>query len=196
MILNCWAFVSMKSFILTKLYHSVWVMHVTSLKNSVLPFIGFSKTSFLSNIVYIFLMIFNIPINSEKKTLLPTTTLTWVWKLTRWVCLPEDKLIKLRQTISAFKGKRTATLRELHSLIGLLNFACACDVVPPGRTFPRRIIDITRGIQKPHHHRNLDKNARADLATFLLNILMAEPFSHQDWHSLQKPYTYSSMLVM
>lgn len=194
MILNCWAFVSMKSFILTKLYHSVWVMHVTSLKNSVLPFIEFSKTSFLSNIVYIFLMIFNIPINSEKNSVtyyyinmgLEIDSLSLSsWRQTNQV-----------ETNSAFKGKRTATLRELQSLVGLLNFACACDVVLPGRTFPRRIIDITRGIQKPHHHRNLDKNARADLAAFLLNILMAEPFSHQDWHSLQKPYTYSSMLVM
>lgn len=82
--------------------------------------------------------------------------------------LPEDKLIKLRQTISAFKGKRTATLRELQSLIGLLNFACA--VVPPGRTFLRRIIDLTKSIQKPHHHRNLDKDARADLAAWSLFI--------------------------
>lgn len=113
----------------------------------------------------------NLPIKSEK-TVLPTTTLTFMGleidSLKFEIRLPEDKLIKLRQTISAFKGKRTATLRELQSLIGLLNFACA--VVPPGRTFLRRIIDLTRGIQKPHHHRNLDKDARADLAAWSLFI--------------------------
>lgn len=43
-------------------------------------------------------------------------------------------------------------------------------VVPLGRPFLRRIIDLTRGIQKPHHHRNLDKNARSDLERWSIFI--------------------------
>ena len=116
----------------------------------------------------------NLPVKAEK-TVLPTTTLTFMGleldSLKFEIRLPEDKLQNLRETIEQFTRKRTATLRELQSLIGLLNFACT--VVPPGRAFLRRIIDLTKGIQKPHHYRNLDKEARADLkawAIFLQNF--------------------------
>jgi hypothetical protein len=111
----------------------------------------------------------NLPIKKEK-TVLPTTTLTFLGlelDTVRFeVRLPEDKLISLRNRINHFKKKRTATLLELQSLIGLLNFACA--VVPPGRAFLRRIIDLTMGLKKPFHHRNLNKEARADLQAWSL----------------------------
>lgn len=57
---------------------------------------------------------------------------------------------------------------ELQSLIGLLNFASA--VVSPGRAFLRRIIDLTKDIQKPYHKRRLTKSAKADLTTWSLFI--------------------------
>lgn len=75
--------------------------------------------------------------------------------------LPEDKLLRLQEVNNVFKRKCTAILRELHSLICLLNFACL--VIPPGRTFLRRIIDLMKGIKKPYHHRRLNSEARADL---------------------------------
>jgi hypothetical protein len=113
----------------------------------------------------------NIPIK-EEKTVLPTTVLTFLGlefdTLNCEIRLPEDKLASLREILSRFMRKRTATLHELQSLIGLLNFACS--VVPPGRTFLRRIIDLTRGIQKPHHHRNLNKESRADLKAWSMFI--------------------------
>ena len=49
-------------------------------------------------------------------------------------CLPEDKLLKCKQLIAEFIKKK-ATLRELQSLTGVLNFACS--VVVPGRCFLR-----------------------------------------------------------
>lgn len=106
----------------------------------------------------------NLPIK-EEKTVSPTTVLTFLGiEIDTVKCevrLPEDKLTSFKEILSRFMCKRTATLQELQSLIGLLNFACA--VVPPGRTFLRRIINLTRGIQKPHHHRHLDKESRGDL---------------------------------
>ena len=48
-------------------------------------------------------------------------------------------------------GKSKFTLRDLQSLVGLLNFATA--VVLPGRAFLRRLFDLTRGIQEPHHRK-------------------------------------------
>ena len=38
--------------------------------------------------------------------------------------LPADKVVKARATIGNMKGRQKVTLRELQSLIGLLNFAC------------------------------------------------------------------------
>ena len=64
-----------------------------------------------------------------------------------------------------FYRRRTVTLKELQSLIGLVNFTCI--VVAPGRAFLRRLIDLTKGIQKPHHHIRLSKGAKLDILLWL-----------------------------
>ena len=64
--------------------------------------------------------------------------------------LPPDKLNRLSIELDAWHIKKSATLQELQSLIGTLNFACK--VIPPGRAFLQRIINLTRGVPKPHHH--------------------------------------------
>ena len=64
--------------------------------------------------------------------------------------------------------RRKVTLRELQSWIGLLSFACC--VVQPDRTFLRRLIDRTKGIQQPHFHIRLNKDSRLDIAAWLLFI--------------------------
>ena len=57
--------------------------------------------------------------------------------------------------------KKSATLQELQSLIGTLNFACK--VIPPGRAFLQRIINLARGVSKPHHHIRLTNGFREDV---------------------------------
>ncbi len=47
--------------------------------------------------------------------------------------LPEDKVVKIRQLLGSFEKRRKISLKELQSLIGLLNFATS--VVVPGRAF-------------------------------------------------------------
>ena len=64
--------------------------------------------------------------------------------------LPQDKLAKGRALLEEFLTKEKVTLRDLQSLIGVLNFACT--VVIPGRAFLRRLIDMTMGVHKPYHH--------------------------------------------
>ena len=61
--------------------------------------------------------------------------------------------------------RKSVTLEELQSLIGLLNFACC--VVVPGRAFLRRLIDLTRGVRKPTHHVRLTKESKYDLQVWL-----------------------------
>ena len=43
-----------------------------------------------------------------------------------------------------FYKRRTVELKELQSLIALLNFTC--QVIVPGRAFLRRLIDLTKGV--------------------------------------------------
>ena len=104
------------------------------------------------------------------------------------VRLPSDKLVELKTKIQFFQSKRTATLHQLQSLIGSLNFACA--VVPPGQTFRRRIIDLTRGLQKPCHHRNLNKEARADLQALAIFL---KQFNGRDFFPSGIQHTSSSL---
>ena len=81
------------------------------------------------------------------------------------VRLPEEKLDKYLSQLNYFCSRKRVTLKELRSLIGLLNFACC--VVVPGRAFLRRLIDLTRGVRKPTHHVRLTKESKYDLQVWL-----------------------------
>ena len=75
--------------------------------------------------------------------------------------LPEDKLLKCEHLIAAFLKRKKATLKELQSLIGVLNFACS--VVVTGCSFLRRLIDLTIGLRSPHHFVHVYREVKADL---------------------------------
>ena len=89
----------------------------------------------------IFLMCCNylgIPMAPEK-TMGPSTTITFAGieldSVEMEARLPQKKLDKCKELISEFLKRRKVTLKEIQSLTGLLNFACA--VVVPGRAFLR-----------------------------------------------------------
>ena len=75
--------------------------------------------------------------------------------------LPKDKVEKVRQELNTWLNRKSATLQELQSLIGLLNFACK--VVPPGRPFLQRMILLTLGVKQFHHHNKLNAGFREDV---------------------------------
>ena len=79
--------------------------------------------------------------------------------------VPEDKLQKCRLLLESFYKRRKVTLRELQSLLGLLNFTCS--VVVPGRPFLRRMIDLTVGVRRAHHRIRLSKGTKHDIAVWL-----------------------------
>ena len=79
--------------------------------------------------------------------------------------LPIDKVIKCRTLLTTALGHNKMTLREIQSLIGVLNFACC--VVKPGRAFLRRLINTTLGIKRPHHLIRLNKDTKADIQLWL-----------------------------
>jgi len=99
----------------------------------------------------------------------PDTTMSFLGyeidSLAQEVRLPLDKLGKCAQEIQNLLQKNKASLRELQSVIGLLNFTFA--VVLPGRPFLRRLIDLTIGVAAPHFKIRLNKGAKEDLTVWL-----------------------------
>jgi hypothetical protein len=110
----------------------------------------------------------NIPLNKEK-TVLPSTCVIVhgleVDTVEMVLRLPEDKLVRARDQLHTLYRKKSATLKELQSILGLLNFACRA--IYPGRAFLRRLFDLTQGLTKPSHHVRLNSEAKADIKTWL-----------------------------
>ena len=75
--------------------------------------------------------------------------------------LPREKLDRIHALLEQWTGKKVCTRRELESLICTLQHACK--VVRPGRAFLRRMIDLLRCLQRPHHHTRLNLQFQADL---------------------------------
>lgn len=76
--------------------------------------------------------------------------------------LPLDKVQRILSLLESFQHRKSCTLKELQSLIGTLNFACK--VIPPGRPFLQRMIELTRNLSKSHHHLKLSLGFFKDLA--------------------------------
>ena len=61
--------------------------------------------------------------------------------------------------------RRKASLREVQSLVGSLLFAC--QMISPGRTFCRRLINLTLGKSNINHVIRLNREARTDIKAWL-----------------------------
>ena len=110
-----------------------------------------------------------VPI-AEEKTVGAFTTLQFAGNtldsVRQEARLLDDELQKCELLLRQSNLRRKVSLRELHSLLALLNFTCS--VVVPGRAFLRRMIDLTRGTQRPHHRiRLLTKEAKCDMLVWL-----------------------------
>ena len=71
--------------------------------------------------------LWGVPV-AEDKTVEPTEILTFLGiefdTLAMELRLPNEKLVELKNTLELFVQSKKVTLRQLQSLIGLLNFAC------------------------------------------------------------------------
>ena len=96
--------------------------------------------------------------------------------------LAGDKVLRCVSLLSDYLKRKKVTLRELQSLIGLLNFACS--VVLPGRAFLRRLIDLTIGITRPQHFIRLTRVVKSDMCTclaLLSNFNGSSFFLNHNW---------------
>lgn len=106
--------------------------------------------------------------------------------------LPADKIEKCLGFLSHFLTKKKVTLKEIQTLIGLLNFACS--VVVPGRAFLRRLIDLTIGIRAQHHSIRLTKSVKEDLrvwSSFFSDYNCKSFFLDEVWANSHKLSLYT-----
>ena len=75
--------------------------------------------------------------------------------------LPSQKLVELQSLCNTWVGRRSASKRELESLIGKLSHAST--VIPPGKTFMRRMFELLAVARHPDHHIRLGASFRSDL---------------------------------
>ena len=75
--------------------------------------------------------------------------------------LPPEKLTRLREEIATWRARKKCKKRELFSLIGLLSHACK--VVRSGRSFLRRLIDLSTIPMHLEHYVRLNLEARSDI---------------------------------
>ena len=94
----------------------------------------------------------------------PATTITFLGitidTTLQQLRLPPDKLQEMTLLIKSWLGKHKTTKRDLLSLIGKLSFAAK--VVPSGRLFLHRLIELSTTVSKLHHHIHLNVEARED----------------------------------
>ena len=79
--------------------------------------------------------------------------------------LPKEKLSEIKDRLTIILNSRKLKLREIQSVIGLLNFSC--QVVVPGRAFRRRLIDATCNVKKAWHRVRITKAMKKDLSVWL-----------------------------
>ena len=110
---------------------------------------------------------------SLEKTYWVTKYLTFLGLLidtvNQLICIPVDKLDKVRELISYVLNKKhkKATVTQIQQLTGFLNFLGKC--VVPGRAFTRRLYALTSvsdGLQS-HHHVRISAECRMDLQIWM-----------------------------
>ena len=109
-----------------------------------------------------------IPIN-HAKTEGPTTSLSFLGiqldSIAFQAVLPQEKVLKYVNLMQSFLQRKTCTLHEMQQIIGSLQFTTS--VVRPGRTFLRRLINATIGVNKPYHHIHLTKSIKDDIQIWI-----------------------------
>ena len=77
------------------------------------------------------------------------------------VRLPPEKLCHLRALLASWRGRKACRKRELLSLIGFLTHEGKA--VRAGRSFVRRLTDLSKSVRHLEQHIRLLREARADI---------------------------------
>ncbi len=101
----------------------------------------------------------------EDKSVGPTTTITFLGieldSVGLTISLPEDKLKNLRKILKTWRGRKAGKKRELLSLIRSLQHASKA--VRQGRSFLRRLIDLSMARKGLNDDIRINKSAQSDI---------------------------------
>src|ERR1700733_1615091 len=75
--------------------------------------------------------------------------------------LSKKKLLDASHLVQEAFRRRKLSMKELQVLAGKLNWVS--NVVYGGRTFLRRVLDLLKGLRRPHHQARVSKGMRDDL---------------------------------
>ena len=110
----------------------------------------------------------NVPVKTSKVEG-PTTSLTFLGihlnTVTMEASITSERKQTLLMELFSLHSRAKCTKRELLSLIGKLSFSCK--ILPAGRIFLRRLIDLSTTVKKLHHHIRLTVDARSDMQWWL-----------------------------
>ena len=73
----------------------------------------------------------------------------YINSLTLEMCLPQDKLEKLKSLLTELKKRRQVQKKQLERLAGTL--AHCSKIIRGGRTFSRRVYDLLGKVKRPYH---------------------------------------------
>ena len=117
-----------------------------------------------------------IPLHPQKLEW-PSTCMTVLGieldSLTLQARLPREKFDRIAALLETWSAKKHSTRKELESLIG--NLQHACKVIPQGRTFLRRMINLLSAFWRDDHPIRLNQEFRLDLSWW------SEFFSFMGW---------------
>ena len=109
--------------------------------------------------------VWHIPLHPNKVEG-PSTCLTVLGieldSITLQACLPRDKFESIVALLESWSVKRHCSWKELESLIGTLHHACK--VIPQGRTFIRRMINLLSAFRHDDHPIRLNREFHLDLS--------------------------------
>lgn len=118
-----------------------------------------NRQTFLQTCDYLGVMV------AQEKCMGPSTCLTFLGieidTIKMELRLPEDKLVRVREVVTNWLGRKAGRRREIESLLGLLQHAAK--VVRPGRRFTRRIIQVMTSVQDRDRFVRLNAEIRSDL---------------------------------
>lgn len=111
---------------------------------------------------------FGVPI-AQEKTEGPVTKLSYLGleidSVAREIRVPEDKIADLVKKLNWALQREKISLKGIQSIIGSLNFVCKA--IAPGRAFLRRLIDLTRKVDRPYYMIRLTRGAKSDMRVWL-----------------------------
>ncbi|KAJ8307565.1 hypothetical protein KUTeg_015649 [Tegillarca granosa] len=107
---------------------------------------------------------------AHDKTIPPSTVLTYLGleinTIEMTVKIPFEKLTKLKNNLCLLLNRKKCTLKELQSLVGLLNFCTRA--IPPARAFNRCLYDAMCGLTKHFHKVRINNEMKEDIRMWLL----------------------------